>query len=56
MVELVVVGTIGLDDIETPFGKVESVLGGSGVYASKASSFFTKTLPDKPFSIILIAT
>lgn len=43
MVELVVVGTIGLDDIETPFGKVDSALGGSGVYASKASSFFTKT-------------
>jgi len=61
MVELVVVGTIGLDDIETPFGKVESVLGGSGVYASKASSFFTKTglvsivgkdMPEKGLAVI----
>lgn len=40
--ELVIAGTIGLDDIETPFGRVESVLGGSGAYASIAASFFAK--------------
>lgn len=40
--DLVIVGTIGLDDVETPFGKVSSVLGGSGVYASKAASYFVK--------------
>ena len=43
MVDVVVVGTIGLDDIETPFGKVDSALGGSASYAGFASSFFSKT-------------
>ncbi|MFA4995822.1 MAG: PfkB family carbohydrate kinase [Patescibacteria group bacterium] len=38
---LVIIGTIGLDDVETPFGKVVSALGGSGVYSSIAASFFT---------------
>jgi len=42
MNDLVICGTIGLDDIETPFGKVKSALGGSGTYASLAASFFTK--------------
>jgi len=61
MVNLVIAGTIGLDDIETPFGKASSVLGGSGVYASCASSFFAKTglvsimgndLPEGKLSVI----
>jgi len=38
---LVISGTIGLDDIETPFGKAEGTLGGSGVYAALAASHFT---------------
>ncbi len=42
MVNLVIVGTIGLDDIETPFGKVKGVLGGSAAYSAYAASFFTK--------------
>jgi len=42
MNDLVICGTIGLDDIETPFGKVKSTLGGSGIYASLAASFFIK--------------
>ncbi len=42
MVDVVVLGTVGLDDVETPFGKVESALGGSGSYASFACSFFAK--------------
>lgn len=37
---LVITGTIGLDDIETPFGKVAGTLGGSGVYAAMAASYF----------------
>ena len=37
---VLVVGSIGLDDIETPFGKVERVLGGSAIYASAAASLF----------------
>ncbi|PIN86664.1 sugar kinase [Candidatus Woesearchaeota archaeon CG10_big_fil_rev_8_21_14_0_10_44_13] len=42
MVDIVILGTIGLDDIETPFGKVKEALGGSGTYAAYASSFFAK--------------
>lgn len=40
MTDLIIAGSIGIDDIETPFGKVESVLGGSSIYASLAASFF----------------
>src|SRR3989344_8024786 len=42
MVDVIFAGTIGLDDIETPFGKVKEVLGGSGVYSAYAASFFAK--------------
>ncbi len=43
MVEVVIVGSIGLDNIETPFGKVIDTLGGSAIYSSIASSFFAET-------------
>ena len=42
MADTILAGTIGLDDIETPFGKVSEVLGGSGIYSAFAASFFTK--------------
>lgn len=42
MVEPIIIGTVALDSIETPFGKVENVLGGSACYASIAASFFSK--------------
>ena len=38
---LLVTGSIGIDTVETPFGKRESVLGGSAVYFAYAASFFT---------------
>ncbi|MFH2001254.1 MAG: PfkB family carbohydrate kinase [Planctomycetota bacterium] len=38
---LLVVGTLAFDDVETPFGRVEKVLGGSATYFSYAASFFT---------------
>jgi sugar/nucleoside kinase (ribokinase family) len=38
---LLVTGSIGIDTVETPAGKRDSVLGGSAVYFSYASSFFT---------------
>jgi len=38
---LLVVGSVALDTVETPHGKVEEVLGGSGVYFSVAASLFT---------------
>ncbi|MCH8014646.1 MAG: sugar kinase, partial [Candidatus Dadabacteria bacterium] len=42
MIEPVIIGTVALDTIETPFGKVENTLGGSATYASIAASFFSK--------------
>jgi len=38
---LVTLGTIALDTIETPFGKAENVLGGSATYFSLAARFFS---------------
>lgn len=38
--EVLVVGTVTLDTVETPQQKVEDVLGGSGMYAAVAASFF----------------
>ncbi|KAF0152116.1 MAG: Ribokinase family sugar kinase [Ignavibacteria bacterium] len=38
---LLIVGSIGLDDIETPFDKIEGALGGSTTYISLAASYFT---------------
>jgi sugar/nucleoside kinase (ribokinase family) len=39
--ELLVVGSVALDSVRTPFGKVEDVLGGSATFFSYAASFFT---------------
>jgi sugar/nucleoside kinase (ribokinase family) len=41
MSEILVVGSVALDSVETPFGKADSVLGGSATYFSVAASFFT---------------
>jgi len=40
-VSLLVVGSVALDTVETPFGRVKDALGGSAVYISTAASFFT---------------
>ncbi len=37
---LLVVGTVAFDSIETPFGKADKIIGGSGTYIGLASSFF----------------
>lgn len=39
--KLLVVGSIALDTVETPFGKEENILGGSASYFSLAASMFT---------------
>lgn len=39
---VVIVGSVALDTIETPFGIAENVLGGAASYSSTAASFFTK--------------
>ena len=42
MAELVVVGSVALDSVKTPFGQVAEALGGSATYFSYAASFFTR--------------
>jgi sugar/nucleoside kinase (ribokinase family) len=39
--ELLVVGSVALDSVRTPFGKADEVLGGSATFFSYAASFFT---------------
>lgn len=38
---LLVVGSVAIDSVETPFGKVKDALGGSATYISIAASYFT---------------
>jgi sugar/nucleoside kinase (ribokinase family) len=38
---ILVVGSVAFDSVETPFGCVENVLGGSATYFSTSASFFT---------------
>jgi sugar/nucleoside kinase (ribokinase family) len=40
---LLIVGSVATDSIETPLGKVDSALGGSATYSAVAASYFTKT-------------
>jgi len=42
MSDVLIIGTVAFDTIETPFGRVEKALGGSATYASFAASFFSK--------------
>lgn len=41
MGRLLVVGSVALDTVRTPFGQVEEVLGGSATYFATAASYFT---------------
>ncbi len=39
---LLAVGTVAFDDIETPFGRAEKVIGGAATYITLAASYFVK--------------
>ena len=39
---LLIVGTVAFDGIETPFGKVDKILGGSATYIGIAASYFNQ--------------
>ena len=39
---LMVVGTVAFDDIETPFGRAERIVGGAAMYIAWAASYFVK--------------
>ena len=43
MVDLVIVGSVGIDSIATPVESRKDIIGGAASYASAASSFFAKT-------------
>src|SRR3989338_8166705 len=43
-VSIVAIGTVAYDSIETPFGKVEGMLGGSAMHFAAAASFFSPVL------------
>jgi sugar/nucleoside kinase (ribokinase family) len=40
--DLLVVGSVGLDHVETPFGEIDNALGGAATFISLAASYFTK--------------
>ncbi|MBI3193648.1 MAG: sugar kinase, partial [Ignavibacteriae bacterium] len=41
---LLVVGSLALDTVETPFGNVKDALGGSATYISTAASYFLEPI------------
>src|SRR5689334_8872327 len=41
---LIVVGTMAFDAIETPFGKIDKIIGGSATYAAYAASNFIQPI------------
>src|SRR5690348_10981231 len=41
MNDILVVGSVALDSVKTPFGETKEALGGSATYASYSASFFT---------------
>ncbi len=57
---ILVVGTVAFDAIETPFGKTDKIIGGSGTYIGLAASFFYSNInlisvvgDDFPKSVLL---
>ena len=50
MSKIIVVGTLAFDTIETPYGKVERVIGGSAPFASLAAK--TKAVECAVVSIV----
>src|SRR5205823_2662182 len=44
LVSSLVVGSVALDTVETPFGRVDEALGGTALYFSLAASLFTDVM------------
>ncbi|MGD9874388.1 MAG: PfkB family carbohydrate kinase [Kiritimatiellia bacterium] len=42
-VDIIVVGSVGIDTVETPYARREAILGGSASYACMASALFART-------------
>jgi predicted phosphate transport protein (TIGR00153 family) len=41
---LLVIGSVAFDDIETPFGRAEKIVGGAGTYIAWAASYFVHNI------------
>ena len=41
---LLVIGSVAFDDIETPYGRAEKIVGGAGTYIAWAASYFTEDI------------
>lgn len=41
---LLVIGTVAFDDIETPFGRAEKIIGGAGTYIAWSASYFIRDI------------
>ena len=51
---VVIVGSIGYDDIQTPAGSGSDLLGGAAVYSGLASSFHLRTHDEQPTKVGLV--
>ena len=48
--DIVIVGSIGYDDIQTPEASGSDLLGGAAVYSGLAASFHLRTMNEEPVS------
>ena len=53
--KLVILGSIGLDDIETPVSSGSDLLGGAAAHAGIAAGFHLPTAPRKPPAVGLVS-
>ena len=53
--DLVIVGSIGYDDIQTPSGKVGSLLGGSAAYSGLSAAFHARDMGLQRVSVGLVS-
>ena len=54
MVEMLIVGSIGYDDIETPEASGSDILGGSAIHSGVASSFHLPKVPGGPSRVGIV--
>ena len=52
--DMVIVGSIGYDDIQTPEASGSGLLGGAAVYSGLAASFHLRTMNEEPTKVGLV--
>ena len=52
--DMVIVGSIGYDDIQTPAASGSDLLGGAAVYSGLAASFHLRTMDEEPTKVGLV--